>query len=110
MDVRYSDGRYIISPITIKQWDNNKHLEEDKFVEAVCSCKELSNLLNYVYEHQLEAGKYSKQKIKEEYERFTREIYRIMKEDEVIMNTRRMITASPERGGGCAEGADGGGI
>ena len=81
--VRYSDGRYIISPITIKQWDNNKHLEEDKFVEAVCSCKELSNLLNYVYEHQLEAGKYSKQKIKEEYERFTREIYRIMKEDEV---------------------------
>ena len=24
------------------------------------------------------------------------------------MNTRRMITASPERGGGCAEGADGG--
>ena len=34
-------------------------------------------------EHQLEAGKYSKQKIKEEYERFTREIYRIMKEDEV---------------------------
>lgn len=81
--IGYSDGRYIISPITIKQWDNNKHLEEDKFVEAVCSCKELSNLLNYVYEHQLEAGKYSKQKIKEEYERFTREMYRIMKEDEV---------------------------
>ena len=26
----------------------------------------------------------------------------------LIMNTRRMITASPERGGGCAEGADGG--
>lgn len=25
----------------------------------------------------------------------------------LIMNTRRMITASPERGGGCAEGADG---
>ena len=24
------------------------------------------------------------------------------------MNTRRMITASTERGGGCAEGADGG--
>ena len=24
------------------------------------------------------------------------------------MNTRRMTTASPERGGGCAEGADGG--
>lgn len=81
--VRYSDMRYIISPITIKQWDNNKHLEEDKFVEVICSCKELSNLLDYVYGHQLEAGKYSKQKIKEEYERFTREIYRIMKEDEV---------------------------
>lgn len=81
--VRYSDMRYIISPITIKQWDNNKHLEEDKFVEAICSCKEFSNLLDYVYEHQLEAGKYSKQKIKEEYERFTREMYRIMKEDEV---------------------------
>lgn len=81
--VRYSDMRYIISPITIKQWDNNKHLEEDKFVEVICSCKEFSNLLDYVYEHQLEAGKYSKQKIKEEYERFIREIYRIMKEDEV---------------------------
>lgn len=26
----------------------------------------------------------------------------------LIMNTRRMITASTERGGGCAEGADGG--
>ena len=26
----------------------------------------------------------------------------------LIMNTRRMTTASPERGGGCAEGADGG--
>lgn len=81
--IGYSDGRYIISPITIKQWDNNKHLEEDKFVEAVCSCKELSNLLDYVYEHQLEAGKYSKQKIKESYESFIREMYRIMKEDEV---------------------------
>lgn len=81
--IGYSDMRYIISPITIKQWDNNKHLEEDKFVEAICSCKEFSNLLDYVYEHQLEAGKYSKQKIKEEYERFTREMYRIMKEDEV---------------------------
>ena len=81
--VRYSDMRYIISPITIKQWDNNKHLEEDKFVEVICSCKEFSNLLDYVYEHQLEAGKYSKQKIKESYESFIREMYRIMKEDEV---------------------------
>lgn len=81
--VRYSDMRYIISPITIKQWDNNKHLEEDKFVEVICSCKEFSNLLDYVYEHQLEAGKYSKQKIKESYESFIREMYRTMKEDEV---------------------------
>lgn len=81
--IGYSDGRYIISPITIKQWDNNKHLEEDKFVEVICSCKEFSNLLDYVYEHQLEAGKYSKQKIKESYESFIREMYRIMKEDEV---------------------------
>lgn len=59
------------------------HLEEDKFVEVICSCKEFSNLLDYVYEHQLEAGKYSKQKIKESYESFIREMYRIMKEDEV---------------------------
>lgn len=81
--IGYSDGRYIISPVTIKQWDNNKHLEEDKFVEVICSCKEFSNLLDYVYEHQLEAGKYSKQKIKESYESFIREMYRIMKEDEV---------------------------
>lgn len=81
--MEYSNAGYIISPITIKQWDNNKHLEEDKFVEVICSCKEFSNLLDYVYEHQLEAGKYSKQKIKESYESFIREMYRIMKEDEV---------------------------
>lgn len=73
---------YIISPVTIKQWETNKNLEENKFVEMICSCKEFLNLVDYVYEHQLEAGKYMKQKIKEEYERLIREQYRIMKEDE----------------------------
>ena len=59
---------------------------ENKFVEKICAYEEFSNLLDYVYENQLgqpEGGKYSKQKIKEEYERFIREMYRIMKEDEV---------------------------
>lgn len=81
--MRYSGIGYIISPVTIKQWEVNKYLKEDVFVETICSCQEFSNLLDYVYEHQREAGKYSKQKIKEEYERFIREMYRIMKEDEV---------------------------
>lgn len=81
--IQYPDLGYVISPITVSQWENNKYLKEDKFIETICSCKEFFNLVEYVYEHQLEAGKYSKQKIKEEYERFTREIYRIMKEDEV---------------------------
>lgn len=81
--ILYVNTSYIISPVTIKQWANNKNLEENKFVEMICSCKEFLNLVDYVYEYQLEAGKYSKQKIKEEYERFIREMYRIMKEDEV---------------------------
>mgnify|MGYP000071548490 FL=1 len=82
----YPSLGYILSPITINQWENNKHLGENKFVEKICAYEEFSNLLDYVYENQLgqpEGGKYSKHKIKEEYERFIREMYRIMKEDEV---------------------------
>lgn len=87
--VSYSETGYIISPITINQWETNKYLKEDQFVEVICSCKEFSNLLNYVYENQLgqpEGGKYTKQKIKEGYESFIREMYRIMKEDEDEQN------------------------
>ena len=76
---------YIISPVTVNQWEANKYLKEDTFVEVICSCKEFSNLLDYVYENQLgqpEGGKYTKQKIKEGYENFIREMYHIMKEDE----------------------------
>ena len=61
-------------------------MEEDKFVEVICTGKEFSNLVDYVYRNQLgkiEGEKYTKQKIKEDYENFTREVYLIMKEDEV---------------------------
>ena len=44
--------------------------------------------------------------MKENYENFMRKMYRMKMK--LIMNTRRMTIASPERGGGCAEGADGG--
>ena len=84
--IKFSEIGYIISPITIKQWENNKCLEEDKFVEVICTGKEFSNLVDYVYRNQLgkiEGEKYTKQKIKEDYENFTREVYLIMKEDEV---------------------------
>ena len=84
--IRYSEIGYTISPITTKQWENNKYLEEDKFVEVICTGKEFSNLVNYVYRNQLgkiEGEKYTKQKIKEDYKNFTREVYLIMKEDEV---------------------------
>ena len=90
--VSYSETGYIISPITINQWETNKYLKEDQFVEVICSCKEFSNLLNYVYENQLgqpEGGKYTKQKIKEGYESFIREMYRIMKEDEDEQNDEK---------------------
>lgn len=90
--IRYSEIGYTISPVTIKQWEVNKYLKEDVFVELICSCKEFSNLLDYVYENQLgqsEGGKYTKQKIKEGYESFIREMYRIMKEDEEEQNDEK---------------------
>lgn len=81
--IEYSKTGYIISPVTINQWDDNKHLEEEAFIETICSSKEFENLVDHVYRYPFEKDKYYKKDIGEKYKEFTREIYRIMKEDEV---------------------------
>ena len=49
----------------------------------ISSCLEFSSLVDYVYEHQLKKGKYSKEEIRKCYKEFMREMYEICKEDEV---------------------------
>ena len=79
----YPSTGYIISPVTTRQWDDYKHLQIGRFVEVIGSCVEFSNLVDYVYEHQLEKGKYSKEEIRECYQKFMREMYVLCKEDKV---------------------------
>lgn len=71
----YRSVGYIISPVTIKQWEDNKHLEIDEFVDLICAYDEFSNLVKHVYDHQLEQGKYSEGEIADKYREFIREIY-----------------------------------
>ena len=79
----YPSIGYIISPVTIKQWEDYKQLGADRLVEIISSCLEFSSLVDYVYEHQLKKGKYSKEEIRKCYKEFMREMYEICKEDEV---------------------------
>ena len=72
----FSGAGYIISPITISQWESIGHLEVDDFVSNICSREDFSNLVNHVYEHPIEKNKYSKEEIKECYEEFIRDIYK----------------------------------
>lgn len=79
----YPSIGYIISPVTIKQWEDYKQLGADRLVEIISSCLEFSSLVDYAYEHQLKKGKYSKEEIRKCYKEFMREMYEICKEDEV---------------------------
>lgn len=79
----YPSTGYIISPVTTRQWEDYKHLQIGRFVEVIGSCVEFSNLVDYVYEYQLEKGKYSKEEIRECYQKFMREMYVLCKEDKV---------------------------
>lgn len=75
----YHSIGYIISPVTIKQWESNKHLDKNNFVDLICFSDEFLNLVNYVYDHQIEKNKYSKEKILNRYREFIEEMYLISK-------------------------------
>ena len=65
----------IISPVTIKQWESNKHLEKSAFTDLICGSDEFLNLVEYVYAYQIEEDKYSKDEISKRYREFIEEIY-----------------------------------
>lgn len=50
----YHSVGYIISPVTMKQWEYNKHLERANFVDLICESDEFLNLIEHVYLHQIE--------------------------------------------------------
>jgi hypothetical protein len=66
---------YIISPVTTKQWESNKHLERNAFVDWICDSDEFLNLVDHVYAHQVEKDKYSKEEISKKYREFIEEMY-----------------------------------
>ena len=66
---------YIISPITIRQWDEYHHLEYQEFLEKICSSVEYCNLIDYVYKNQFEKKKYSKEEIEQMYGKLIKEIW-----------------------------------
>ena len=68
---------YIISPITIYQWESARHLKKDDFVSDICSREEFLNLVNHVYAHQIEGEKHSKEKIIKNYKKLIKDMYEI---------------------------------
>ena len=68
---------YIISPITIIQWQQYNSQECDAFVDLVCVDFDFSNLIDYVYNHQFKEKEYSKKEIEETYKKLIRDIYYI---------------------------------
>lgn len=72
----YHGTGYIISPITIAQWEQNKHMKEDDFVNLICTSKEFGELINHVYVHQVEENKFSEKEVESKYEELVREIYK----------------------------------
>lgn len=71
----YPSIGYIISPVTISQWQSTGHLKVDDFVNDICSREEFSNLVNYVYVHQADEKKYSKEEIIKTYEKLIEDMY-----------------------------------
>ena len=71
----YPSVGYIISPITISQWERNKYLDMSDFVDNVCSNGEFLNLVNHIYSHQVEEEKYSKEEIIAKYKEFIEAMY-----------------------------------
>lgn len=77
-DWRSSLG-YIISPITIPQWEYFKNLELDDVINNICSKEEFINLVDYVYENQFELGNYTKEEITDSYKLFIEDLYKTNK-------------------------------
>jgi len=71
----YPSIGYIISPVTISQWESTGHLKVDDFVNDICSREEFSNLVNHVYVHQADEKKYSKEEIIKTYEKLIEDMY-----------------------------------
>lgn len=78
----YSGVGYIISPITTTQWEKNKGLDEDAFVNSMCTCEEFLNLVNHVYMHPFEKDKYSKEIIEKKYRDFIKDMYKVIFSDD----------------------------
>ncbi|MCI5934124.1 MAG: ATP-binding protein [Lachnospiraceae bacterium] len=68
---------YIISPVTIEQWEQNRHLNRDAFIDQICAGTAFANLVDHVYEHSF--CEPEKEEIENEYKRFTGELYDIAK-------------------------------
>ena len=66
---------YIISPVTIKQWNAYKNFEYDEFIGKICSSVEYGNLVEYVYYDQVEERKYSREEIEGTYEKLIKKMY-----------------------------------
>lgn len=71
----HSSIGYIVSPITICQWESTEHLKMDDFVSKICSTEEFSNLVNHVQANQIEEAKYSKEEIIKRYKKLMRDMY-----------------------------------
>lgn len=74
---------YIISPVTSKQWKDYNHLDKKKFVDTISGLEIFEQLIDYVHEHQLEAGKYNKDEICETYIKLIGDIYDACKTEQV---------------------------
>lgn len=53
----------------------SKHLEVDEFIGNVCASVEFGNLVEHVYQHQINQTNFSKDEIESEYKKLLREIY-----------------------------------
>ncbi len=65
----------IISPVTIKQWESNKHFEKSVFTDLICGSDEFLKLVEHVYVHQIEKDRYSKVEISKRYREFVEDLY-----------------------------------
>ena len=68
---------YIISPVTIEQWEQNRHLNRDAFIDQICSGTAFANLVDHVYEHSF--CEPEKEEIENKYKKFIGELYDVAK-------------------------------
>lgn len=72
---------YIISPVTLEQWEQNRHLNRDAFIDQICAGTAFSNLVDHVYKHSF--CELEKETIENEYKRFTGELYDVAQRSRV---------------------------